>query len=67
MFADYRVPQSLVHFGAMVYSDRLHGLLLANHIFLNGDREEMEIRGCSIHVMLTIIRLTSKKKNSNLL
>ncbi|XP_046639735.1 queuosine salvage protein-like isoform X2 [Daphnia pulicaria] len=49
MFADYRVPQSLVHFGAMAYSDRLHGLLLANHMFLNGDREEMEIRGCSIH------------------
>jgi len=50
MFADYRVPQALVHFGAMVYSERLHGLLMTNHMFLNGDREEMEIRGCSIQV-----------------
>nr|CAH0112445.1 unnamed protein product [Daphnia galeata] len=49
MFADYRVPQTLVHFGAMIYSGRLHDLLCSNHMFLNGDREEMEIRGCSIH------------------
>ena len=59
MFADYRVPQTLVHFGAMIYSGRLHDLLCSNHMFLNGDREEMEIRGCSIHVC-PIIQLISK-------
>lgn len=50
MFADYRVPQALVHFGAMEYSDKLNKLLSTNHTFMNGDQEEMEIRGCSIHV-----------------
>lgn len=51
MFADYRVPQSLVHFGALEYSDQLYELLNKNHMFQNGDREEMEIRGCSIHAV----------------
>ncbi|KAJ1905549.1 hypothetical protein LPJ81_001867 [Coemansia sp. IMI 209127] len=27
MFADYRVPQALCHFGALAYSDRLHSFL----------------------------------------
>jgi len=51
MFADYRVPQSLVHFGALEYSDKLYELLNKNHMFQNGDREEIEIRGCSIHAV----------------
>nr|SVE75268.1 EOG090X0A16 [Daphnia dolichocephala] len=51
MFADYRVPQALVHFGAMEYSEKLYELLAANHTFSNGDQEEMEIRGCSIHAV----------------
>lgn len=50
MFADYRVPQALFHFGAMEYSEKLYKLLSTNHMFINGDQEEMEIRGCSIHV-----------------
>nr|SVE94380.1 EOG090X0A16 [Simocephalus serrulatus] len=51
MFADYRVPQSLVHFGALEYSEKLNKMLTANHEFKNGDREEVEIRGCSIHAV----------------
>ncbi|XP_066431550.1 queuosine 5'-phosphate N-glycosylase/hydrolase-like [Eleutherodactylus coqui] len=48
MFADYRIPQALVHFGAMRYSDDLLKKLKKGWLFKNGDREEMEIRGCSI-------------------
>nr|SVE74323.1 EOG090X0A16 [Daphnia barbata] len=51
MFADYRVPQALVHFGAMQYSEELYKLLSDNYIFTNGDQKEMEIRGCSIHAV----------------
>lgn len=48
MFADYRIPQALVHFGAMRYSEDLLKKLKEGQLFRNGDREEMEIRGCSI-------------------
>nr|DBA20054.1 TPA: hypothetical protein GDO54_015795 [Pyxicephalus adspersus] len=48
MFADYRIPQALVHFGAMRYSEKLLKKLHLGWLFQNGDREEMEIRGCSI-------------------
>ncbi|KAM5153145.1 queuosine 5'-phosphate N-glycosylase/hydrolase-like [Mantella aurantiaca] len=48
MFADYRVPQALVHFGVLKYSDSLLQKLKEGWLFQNGDREEMEIRGCSI-------------------
>nr|SVE92530.1 EOG090X0A16 [Megafenestra aurita] len=51
MFADYRVPQSLVYFGALEYSEKLTKVLAMNHEFKNGDREEVEIRGCSIHAV----------------
>jgi len=46
-----RVPQSLVHFGALEYSKKLYELLDKNHMFQNGDCEEMEIRGCSVHAV----------------
>ena len=46
-----RVPQSLVHFRALEYSDQLYELLNKNHMFQNGDRQEIEIRGCSIHAV----------------
>ncbi|KAM4698333.1 queuosine 5'-phosphate N-glycosylase/hydrolase [Rhinophrynus dorsalis] len=48
MFADYRIPQALVHFGAMRYSDELIKKLKEGWLFQNGDVQEMEIRGCSI-------------------
>ncbi|XP_069589711.1 queuosine 5'-phosphate N-glycosylase/hydrolase [Ranitomeya imitator] len=48
MFADYRIPQALVHFGTMRYSEDLLKKLKEGWLFRNGDREEMEIRGCSI-------------------
>ncbi|XP_052013301.1 queuosine salvage protein isoform X3 [Apodemus sylvaticus] len=48
MFADYRLPQILVYFGALKYSDDLLKKLLEGEMLLNGDKQEVEIRGCSI-------------------
>ncbi|XP_028658255.1 queuosine salvage protein isoform X2 [Erpetoichthys calabaricus] len=48
MFADYRVPQALVYFGALQYSDKLMKTLKEGAILPPGDHRELEIRGCSI-------------------
>lgn len=40
-----------MHFGALEYTPSLTQLLKHNHMFQNGDREEVEIRGCSIHAV----------------
>ncbi|KAJ1521673.1 hypothetical protein ONE63_003317 [Megalurothrips usitatus] len=51
MFADYRVPQVLVHFGVLEYSTHLQSILESGDIIENGCLEEIEIRGCSIHAV----------------
>ena len=51
MFADYRIPQVLVHFGVLRYSDHLNALLEKSHLFKSGDELESEIRGCTIHAV----------------
>ncbi|XP_076847599.1 queuosine 5'-phosphate N-glycosylase/hydrolase [Brachyhypopomus gauderio] len=48
MFADYRVPQALVHLGALRYSDTLMEALKRGELLVSGERREVEIRGCSI-------------------
>ncbi|XP_063050407.1 queuosine salvage protein [Engraulis encrasicolus] len=48
MFADYRVPQALVHLGVLKYSDDLMNALKRGEMLSSGDRREVEIRGCSI-------------------
>jgi len=48
MFADYRVPQGLVHLGVLCYSDDLMQLLRKNSHLESGSRLEAEIRGASI-------------------
>nr|XP_033799368.1 queuosine salvage protein-like [Geotrypetes seraphini] len=48
MFADYRIPQALVQFGAMRYSEELMKKLKEGEMFQYRDKQEMEIRGCSI-------------------
>ncbi|XP_013412543.1 queuosine salvage protein-like isoform X1 [Lingula anatina] len=48
MFADYRIPQALVYFGVLEYSDALWEMLKSDATFRSGDRLEVEIRGCSI-------------------
>eukprot|EP01137_Pigoraptor_chileana_P015009 Opistho-2@70372 len=47
MFADYRVPQGLVHVGALQYSDALIHVM-GERLFVPGEDLESEIRGCSI-------------------
>lgn len=44
MFADYRVPQVLVHFGALVYNEELSRDLKADRMFENGEEMEVEVR-----------------------
>lgn len=56
MFADYRIPQTLVYFDIMSYSDELNQLLAKNHMFENGNRMEMEIRACSIWAVELLVR-----------
>uniref|UniRef100_A0A8U7NLY8 Queuosine 5'-phosphate N-glycosylase/hydrolase n=1 Tax=Corvus moneduloides TaxID=1196302 RepID=A0A8U7NLY8_CORMO len=48
IFADYRIPQVLVHLKAMKYSEELMKKLREGTLFQSGDKEEVEIRGCSI-------------------
>lgn len=48
MFADYRVPQSLAHFGAIKYSDALLDTLKQNPFLPKSSRLECEIRAASI-------------------
>ncbi|KGL80859.1 UPF0553 protein C9orf64, partial [Tinamus guttatus] len=48
IFADYRIPQVLIHFKAMKYSEELMKKLRKGTILQSGDRQEVEIRGCSI-------------------
>ncbi|XP_038208371.1 queuosine salvage protein [Zerene cesonia] len=51
MFADYRVPQVLVYFGVLSYSDELMDKLRNDILLPSGSEEEVEIRGCSIHAV----------------
>lgn len=48
MFADYRIPQALVYFGALRYSESLMEKLKQGHLFKSGERLEVEIRGVSL-------------------
>lgn len=51
MFADYRVPQTLIHYKTMDYSERLMKMLRAGQLLENGSAEEVEIRGASIYIV----------------
>ncbi|KAH9524825.1 hypothetical protein Btru_027969 [Bulinus truncatus] len=48
MFADYRIPQALVYFGVLQYSDSLMSELKKGKVFQSGDKQEVEIRGVSL-------------------
>ncbi|XP_057581056.1 Q-nucleotide N-glycosylase 1 isoform X1 [Hippopotamus amphibius kiboko] len=48
MFADYRLPQVLLYLGALKYSDELLEKLLKGEMLSYGNRQEVEIRGCSL-------------------
>ncbi|KAL5283359.1 C9orf64 family protein [Megaselia abdita] len=51
MFPDYRVPQVLVHFKSLEYSDELMKVLKNDTILENGEPMEVEIRGASIYIV----------------
>lgn len=51
MFADYRVPQILKHFGVLEYSEELCEVLAKEEILSPGSWYEVEIRGCSIEAI----------------
>ena len=51
MFPDYRVPQSLLFLGVISYSDALWEKIRRGDLLAHGEKEEMEIRGCSIHAV----------------
>ncbi|GBP42806.1 Queuosine salvage protein [Eumeta japonica] len=65
MFADYRVPQVLAHFGVLVYSDDLKRLIIKGAGSIeNGSDLEMEIRGCSIHAVQLLKEKIEQKVKS---
>lgn len=61
MFADYRVPQALVYLDCLEYSDSLLKKLSENILLQNGEQEEVEIRGCSIHSVELLKDIISQK------
>lgn len=64
MFADYRIPQVLIHFGAMRYSNPLLSKLQSDIELESGSPEEIEIRGCSIDVVERVNNEVRKLINS---
>lgn len=64
-FADYRVPQTLLWYGVFKYSEELLNKLEANEILQNGQEEEVEIRGCTIHAVELIKEYALKKLDKN--
>jgi hypothetical protein len=61
MFADYRVPQVLVYYGAIEYSDDLKDFLTRNTMLTSGARYEVEIRAASILACHQIAQLVKKQ------
>lgn len=61
MFADYRVPQSLLYFDVLEYSEELMEKLKKQTLLENGDEEEVEIRGCSIHAVELVKEVAQEK------
>lgn len=49
MFADYRVPQALAYLNVFEYSNEFLEILKKDQLLLNGSKEEVILRGCSIY------------------
>lgn len=65
MFADYRVPQVLVHYGAMEYSSELLQILNTGILLKNGCEQEVEIRGGSIYVVEQLKEMVLEELQQN--
>jgi len=61
MFADYKVPQALLHLGVLEYSEELMAKLKRGELIPPGDRLEMEIRGNSIWSIEKIYQMVLNK------
>jgi hypothetical protein len=61
MFADYRVPQTLLYYGVFEYSEDLTKKLQENTTLENGEKDEVEIRACSIHAVELLKEYATKK------
>ncbi|KAL8203340.1 UNVERIFIED_CONTAM: hypothetical protein K2H54_049142 [Gekko kuhli] len=64
-----RIPQVLVHLGTMKYSEELMKKLKEGHMFQSGDKQEVEIRGCSIwccELICNYLLDLYKKKGENM-
>jgi hypothetical protein len=65
-----RIPQVLVHFGALVYNDELMNDLKSEKILANGEEKEVEIRAASIYVVEkvkdSLLQIISEEKNADI-
>lgn len=61
MFADYRVPQSLLYWRVFEYGPKLMMVFDEGGKLENGSEMEVEIRGCSIHAVELLRDYVSKK------
>lgn len=61
MFADYRVPQSLLYFNVFEYAPEFMSALKKNNRLINGAEAEVEIRGCSIHAVELVKEYVTSK------
>ena len=61
MFADYKVPQSLLHLGILKYTGKLMERLKRGEMIPVGDRIELEIRGNSIWAVEQIFQKVKAK------
>ena len=61
MFADYKVPQSLLHLGILKYTDKLMEKLKRGDLIPAGDQLELEIRGNSIWAVELIYQALIQK------
>ncbi|KAK5647026.1 hypothetical protein RI129_005490 [Pyrocoelia pectoralis] len=65
MFADYRVPQSLLYYNVLNYSGDLINVLNDESILENGNEMEVEIRGCSIEAVNLLCNYIEQRIDSN--
>ncbi len=67
MFADYRIPQILMHVGVLEYSSCLLSKIADKHLIEYGSEQEIEIRAATV-VAVELIRDKLKSvKNVSLL
>jgi hypothetical protein len=56
MFADYRVPVTLLEFGVLEYSEELTQLVKGKAVIPPGSEMEVEIRACTVQAVERIIQ-----------